>query len=238
MNQYQPKSFNRNQLVKLFAVVVGLLILVPKVSSQTDPLAKFYLRGKAMTMVVIEDNWYSSISLGAEYRFHKNFSVVLDAVHYSNKLEREVSKNGDESDYDEYKQPNRRNYLALEFKYHFITFKIWNNSSLYFNIYGKAGDHHIRTEDKYPLQKNEQYYLNGNFADAGISLGINMNFTHNFGMDLNLGVCHRFEKQSYWKTDDLMNSVYFPQQSYNEFRPNIRLNFYWTFKPLFPKISG
>ncbi len=203
--------------------------------SQDFSPAKFYLRGKLLSIIAIEDNWYSSVSLGAEYRFHKRFSIVLDAVHYSHKLEREVSKNGDASDYDEYAQPDRRTYLTLELKYHFIEFKKWNNSSLYFNGYSKAGGHSIRTEDNYPLEENEIFHLNGNFADAGISVGMNMNFTHNFGMDVNLGACHRFEKQSYWKTDELMNSIYFPQQQLNQYRANIRVNFYWTFKPLFPK---
>ncbi|WP_341901066.1 hypothetical protein [Fluviicola taffensis] len=223
-----------NKLLKKSNIVLlGLILVTTNVNSQDNSPAKFYLRGKAMTMVVIEDNWYSGISLGAEYRFHKCFSVVLDAVHYSNKSEREVSKNGDVSDYDEYAQRDRRNYLAIEFKYHFIQFKKWNNSSLYFNVYSKIGAHSIRTEDKYPLKENERYHLNGNFEDVGISLGININFTHNFGMDINLGACRRFEKQSYWKTDDNLNLVYSPQKTLNEFRPNIRLNFYWTFTRLF-----
>lgn len=217
------------------ALLLGLILVISTTNSQENRIAKCYLRGKAMTMVFIEDNWYSSISLGAEYRFHKRFSIVLDAVHYSYKAEREVSKNGDASDYDEYAQPDRRTYLALELKYHFIQFKNWNNSSLYFNVYSKAGEHRIRTDKNYPLEENEIVHLNGNFADAGISLGINMNFTHNFGMDINLGACRRFEKQSYWKTDEMMNHVYFPQQPFNQYRANIRVNFYWTFKPLFPK---
>lgn len=218
---------------KITLVLICLLISALSLKAQDHTEAKFYLRGKAMTMVAIEDNWFSSISLGAEYRFHKRFSIVLDAVHYSRKFEREVPKNNDVSDYDEYDQRDRRNYLALELKYHFVQFKKWNNSSLYFNLYSKTGARQIRTDGKYPLEKNETYHLNGNFADVGLSLGVMMNFTQNFGLDLNIGACHRFERHSYWKTDDEMNTVYFPQRAYNQFLPNIRLNFFWTFKPLF-----
>lgn len=215
-------------------LLICCLLSANHLISQTIPsVAKWTLRGKAMTMVVIEDNWFSSISLGTEYRFSKRFSVVLDAVHYSKKDEEEVHNNPDDyDDYDEYALRDQRNYLAFEFKYHYLRFKE-TNTSLYINLYSKTGQHKIRKEANYPIQDNEKFFLNGNFADAGLSLGININATENFGIDINLGICERFERQSYWKSDDSGNLAYFPQQSYQKLLPNIRVNFYWTFNSLF-----
>lgn len=202
-------------------------------SQEIPPVAKWYLRGKAMTMVFIEDNWYSSVSIGTEYRFSKRFSVVLDAVHYSQKNEEEVHNNpNDYDDYDEFARRDQRNYFAFEWKYHYIRIKEYN-TSLYVNLYSKIGEHKIRKEADYPIQKNERFYLNGNFADAGLSLGVNINITENFGMDVNLGICKRFERQSYWKSDENLNFAYYPQQSYSKLLPNIRVNFFWTFNSLF-----
>ncbi|TSJ47595.1 hypothetical protein [Fluviicola chungangensis] len=196
-------------------------------------MAKWTLRGKAMTMVFIEDNWFSSISLGTEYRFSKRFSVVLDAVHYSQKDEEEVHNNPDDyEDYDEYALRDQRNYLAFEFKYHYLRFKE-TNTSLYVNLYSKTGEHKIRKEAAYPIQPNERFFLNGNFADAGLSFGININATENFGIDINLGICERFERSSYWKSDDNHHYTYFPKQYSQKLLPNIRVNFYWTFNSLF-----
>lgn len=184
-------------------------------------------------MVAIEDAWFSSISLGTEYRFNKRFSIVLDAVHYSRKFEEEVHNDPNNSEnYDEYALRDQRNYLAFEFKYHYLRFKE-SNTSLYVNLYSKAGEHKIRKEADYPIQKEERFFLNGNFADAGLSLGININATENFGIDVNLGICNRFERQSYWKSDENLNFTYYPQQSYSKLLPNIRVNFYWTFNSLF-----
>lgn len=210
-----------------------LLVSQSAISQSIPPVAKWYLRGKAMTMVAIEDYWFNGISLGTEYRFNKRFSVVLDAVHYSTKDEEEIHNNpGHPEDYDEYALRDQRNYFAFEFKYHYLRFKE-RNTSLYVNLYSKVGEHKIRKEADYPIQKDQRFFLNGNFADAGLSLGININATENFGIDVNLGICERFERQSYWKSDDSGNTAYFPQQSYQKLLPNIRVNFYWTFHSLF-----
>ncbi len=217
-----------------FLLIICSLVMSSRTLSQEIPVvAKWYLRGKAMTMVFIEDNWYSSVSIGTEYRFSKRFSMVLDAVHYSQKDEEEVHNNpNDYDDYDEFAKRDQRNYLAFELKYHYIRFKEYN-TSLYVNLYSKTGEHKIRKEADYPIQKNERFYLNGNFADAGLSLGININITENFGMDVNLGICKRFERQSYWKSDENLTFAYYPQQSYSKLLPNIRVNFFWTFNSLF-----
>lgn len=222
-----------DQLTKILRIACLLLVSFPAISQSIPPVAKWYLRGKAMTVAAIEDNWFSSISLGTEYRFNKRFSVVLDAVHYSYKSEEEVHNNPDNyDDYDEYALRDQRNYLAFEFKYHYLRFKE-SNTSLYVNLYSKTGEHKIRKEADYPIQDNERFFLNGNFADAGLSLGININATENFGIDINLGVCERFERHSYWKSDDSGNTAYYPKQYYQKLLPNIRVNFYWTFNSLF-----
>ncbi|MGV3612071.1 MAG: hypothetical protein ACO1N0_14025 [Fluviicola sp.] len=216
-------------------LLLNLLLLAFNTEAQEKrPEAKWYLRGKAMTMVVFEDAWYSSISLGTEYRFSKRFSVVLDAVHYSFKNEVEVHEEPNSKKYDEYARRDYRNYLVLEMRYHFIRFKN-GNSSIYFAPYSKIGEHKIRKEGLYPLQENERFFLNGNFVDAGLSVGMLINITPNFGIDVSLGVYNRYEWQSYWETDENLNTSYHPQQFYTKFHPNMRLNFYWTFKKhLFP----
>lgn len=222
-----------NLTTRILSISCLLLLSFRSLSQNIPSVANWYLRGKAMTMVAFEDDWFSSMSLGTEYRFSKRFSLVLDAVHYSRKFEEEVHNNPDDyDDYDEFALRDQRNYIAFEFKYHYFRVKE-NNTSLYVNLYSKFGEHKIRKEAEYPIQKDQRFFLNGNFADAGLSLGININITENFGLDVNLGICERFEKQSYWKSDKDLNLSYFPQHYSQKLLPNIRVNFYWTFNSLF-----
>ena len=226
-------------MTKHILLLLNLLLLVFPIHAQEKrPEVNWYLRGKAMTMVAIEDSWYSALAVGTEYRLSERFSVTLDAVHYSYKKEVEVHESADSKDYKEYALRDHRNYLAFEVRYHFIRFKS-NNSSIYFAPFTKIGEHKIRKEGLYPLQESERHFLNGNFFDGGLSFGILINITQHFGIDVSFGICKRFEWQSYWETDENLNTSYHPQQFYSKLRPNMRLNFYWTFKKtLYPIKNG
>lgn len=210
-------------------ILLCFLLCMPMSWTQEATPPPFYFRAKAMVMCFIEDLWVRGISLGTEYRPHKNFSISLDAVHLMWRYEEEVNHDPVTNSYDEYEQDEPRNYLALDIKGHFLNFKS-NNSSLYVSAFGRAGEHRIRSNELYPLLDNDKRHLNGNFFDVGVALGSFIHITRNFGIDLHLGAAYRNEFQSYWKVNEQKELNYYPKQKLETIRPSFRITCYFTFK--------
>jgi hypothetical protein len=226
----QKPQINKNSIILL----VAFLLFANFGQGQDDTSDKvknfeFLVRGKALSMVAIEDNWATAVSVGTEVRLFNTFSFVADLVYYRNRLETEVYENWpDTEQYTEYAQLDTRRYLAFEFRY-FIPRKITDPKLRpYVNVFNKFGNRDWRTEDEFPLEDGDLYQMFASITDIGTSFGLTTGASR-FGVDFNLGIAYRFETQN---TETFQSSgplLYDYKIDASKFRGNMRFNFYWNF---------
>lgn len=215
--------------MKIF-LLFSLIIWTFKSQSQeveSQNKMEYFLRAKVLGNVIIEDIWVRSFSIGTEIRYNKRFSFVADLVHFRWKFEKEVYKTpGNYEDYDEFALFDARNYVALEFRYYPQFSKLSDFYQPYINLYSKIGGRFIHVQDDYPLDKNEVYRLNSDFADIGTSLG--MQIGDKIGFDFNIGAMHRWEMKSEDIYQEDGSTTYTKNVSDNRWSPNIRVNFFYN----------
>lgn len=221
-------------------VLFLMLLNSPKINAQkkescdaygndyTPPqLFEAIIRGKALGFVIIEDRWIRSFSVGAEFRFFKQFSLTCDVVHTRWKYEEEVYPDpiNEPDKYDEYAKFVPRNYLAFETRYYPL---LLNNDKLkpYMNAYGKFGKRRVYVQDQYPIADNEVYRSHGTFQDLGGAIGFQ--YGNRFGVDVNVGLGYRFEQRWDLTHFDNDSDVFTDHIHDNRVFGNIRVNFFWN----------
>lgn len=202
-------------------------------SAQKDSLNKIdfkaQFRFKALSMVLIEDEWVTSFGIGAEWPINRKFSIVTDLVHLRWAHEREVYKSpGNYEDYDEYAQKDRKNYIALEFRRYFL-FKKDPIPRFYFALCHKSGLRRIDIDDKFPLEFGDHIHLKSHFYDAGAAFGYKVG--NKFIMDFCLGIAYRWETIDHSEEFGSAGQSIFTN-NYRDNRPtfHIRVNFCLPFK--------
>lgn len=186
----------------------------------------FLIRGKVAGMVLIEDLWARSGSLGAEIRFCNYWGVAVDIVHFQWKNEREVPIiPGNYDDYNEYSKRDQRNYVALETRYYPWKYSSENKLKPYLNLFSKYGQRQIRVDDLYPYSNDEEIRLNSSIFDVGFSCG--MAFGLKYGIDFNIGIDTRFENKTVYTHVASGLITYGQNLQSMQLMPNCRLMFFY-----------
>ena len=223
-------AINRN-LIKSIVVIFGFILFTNTTFSQQEGLptekgTEFILRGKALSMVIIEDRWLSSISLGIELRIKERFSIVADAVYSRYKYEEEVYFGNNYEKYTEFSKYDTRNYLAFEIRYYPKLNWVSNEWKWYINLFSKIGKRNLHVQDQFPREEGDVYRLNGNFNDIGSSIGVQAG--KRFGVDFNVGVAYRTES----RTEEVFHdqAPFTINEVNNEQRwiGNVRFHFYYN----------
>lgn len=208
--------------------LLAMLLLCNPVIAQ-EPAARFpqsevFFRAKALGMVIIEDLWVRSFSVGTEYRFANQFAVSADYVHFRWRREAEVYTNpGSSEDYDEYSQYEPRNYWAFQLKWYPRAFFDFNGVQPYVSLMYKNGGHKLYNQEKYPIQENSLIGISGQFHDFGLTVGL---LTSGIvGGDISFGWRQRTEHrvEEYHHTDAASTFTEINEVKYG---PVLRINAY------------
>ncbi len=215
----------------LISIVLLLLLLPMSGFSQEKrfiprPTVEYMLRAKALGMVIIEDLWVHSFSIGSELRFYEQFSLVADLVHFRWRYEEEVHDLPDPEEYNEYSQYDPRNYLAIELRY-YPTFLKTDYLSFYVNTFTKFGNRRVYNQDKYPISDGAILRLHSSFYDLGFSAGFEGGEA--FGVDVSLGTAYRKELKTEEIFHDNAPTTFIENTHHDRWVPTIRVNFYWNF---------
>lgn len=229
-NMNKPRLKRKWAKINRLALFVFFLLFTNTTQAQDKVKDfEFLIRGKALSMVAIEDNWATAVSVGTEFRLFNKFSFVADLVYFRRRFEEEVYDNWPNTEtYNEYSQLDTRRYIAFEFRY-FIPRKVSNPELRpYINVFNKFGNRDWRTEDKFPLEDGDLYQMFASITDIGTSFGLTTGASR-LGVDFNLGIAYRFETQN---TETFQSSgplLYDYNIDANKIRGNMRLNFFWNF---------
>ncbi len=159
-------------------ICILAFLLLSTITAAQKPVGRFpqsevFFRAKALGMVIIEDLWVRSFSVGTEYRFANQFAISADYVHFRWRREAEVYKTpGNYEDYDEYSQYEPRNYWAFQLKWYPRAFFDFNGVQPYVSLMYKNGGHKLYNEEKYPLGENTIIGMSGQFHDFGLTVGV------------------------------------------------------------------
>lgn len=205
-----------------------IILFLSAYNSKAQLSLEFLVRGKALSFVLIEDNWATSVSVGTEVRLYDKISFLVDLVYFRRRFEEEVFDQPNSNHYSEYSQLDTRRYLAFEFRY-FLPRNIPDTIFRpYVNVFNKWGKREWRTEDKFPLKDGDLYQMFAPITDIGTSIGLTTGESR-FGVDFNIGIAYRFESQNIetYLTNGAL--LYEYNKDVSAFRGNMRLNFYWNF---------
>lgn len=182
------------------ALIVALMVTSATVFGQTEQRSKLRfssneglrldVRGKAITLFIIEDLYFSTANLGCELLF-KSHSLGVDGSYFRWRVE---SDDGD--DVAMYESYDRRKYLLLDYKFRFL---YWGQSQVYLNSYCKTGSYAAwHTIEDYDLSTKDSILVQdrsvGTFNELGVGLGWRSAFTPSsrFGMDMSVNIARRF----------------------------------------------
>lgn len=140
-----------------------------KAFSSEDTKFSIALRGKLFGFFIIEDTFFSTGTIGAEFLMKGRHSLGVDFTYFGWQYE-----DDDNEENPLYNAFERRTYLYLDYKYKFLAYKSFD---FYFNLYDKIGKHHIWNEgiaEGYTFW--EKPFLNnredGTFSQVGVGIGI------------------------------------------------------------------
>lgn len=218
-----------------FLLAIGCLLtgLVVGQETETDqfddsggPKLTFAIRGKALFAPGWEDISWTMYSIGTELIYNNHHCLGFDLGMF-----RRFQQFDDEMDQplDEYTE--KRNYLLLDYKYHF---PINENVGVYLNSYWKFNgkyrwDSHTYISTNNPVEYDEQE-ARGIFQDVGAGVGMKTYFGwSNFGFDFSLNVGKRIGSYDRYQYDE--NNVQSVKETVNETRGLVylRLNFFYHF---------
>jgi hypothetical protein len=140
-----------------------------KAFSSEDRKFSIALRGKAFGFVIIEDNYFSTVTIGTELCLKGRHSLGIDFTYFGWQYETDNSQ--DSPLYETYE---RRTYAYFDYRYRFLAYK---SIDLYVNLYDKIGTYH-EWRDGVAEGYNflEKPFLNnktdGTFNQAGLGIGI------------------------------------------------------------------
>ncbi len=205
------------------------LLLLSTITVAQKPVGRFpqsecFFRAKALGMVIIEDLWVRSFSVGTEYRFANQFAVSADYVHFRWRGEEEVyTTPGSTEDYDEYSRYEPRNYWAFQLKWYPRAFFDFNGIQPYVSLMYKNGGHKLYLEEGYPDFDNGLIGISGQFHDFGLTVG--MLTSGIVGGDISFGWRQRTEHrvEEYYHVDGASTFTEINEVKYG---PVLRINAY------------
>jgi len=179
--------------------LIFLLLLFPKIIFsqvyEDDMKQGILLRGKVLGFVIIEDLWILNATAGAEFRFHKNYSLGIDFVHMNTINEQEdYYDSTDTEKYREYSQKNKRNCLLIDFRFYPFQEKLQGKKlKPYISTFSKIGGANKFAQEEWKFQNDDVVRQNEDFYDIGITAGAHLNFANRKGgLDFNIGYCKRY----------------------------------------------
>ncbi len=142
---------------------------VHRAISSDDTKFSMALRGKLLGFFIIEDTYFSTATLGAEFIMKGRHSLGVDFTYFG--WQYETDNNEDSPLYETYE---RRAYAYLDYRYRFLAYR---NIDLYANLYDKIGTYHQwRNGVAEGYSFSEKPFLNnkidGTFNQAGVGIGI------------------------------------------------------------------
>lgn len=137
--------------------------------SSDDTKFSIALRGKLFGFVIIEDNYFSTATIGTEFCLKGKHSLGIDFTYFGWQYETDNSE--DSPLYETYE---RRTYAYLDYRYRFLAYR---SIDLYVNLYDKMGTYHEWRDGvaegynflKKPFLNNK---IDGTFNEAGLGIGI------------------------------------------------------------------
>lgn len=155
--------------------------LYKKAMSETDKNFSFAVRGKLFGFVIIEDNYFSTATLGTEFLIKGRHSLGVDFTYFGWQYEKD-----DIQDSPLYETYERRTYFYFDYKYRFLSYK---KLDFYFNLYDKIGTYHMWQEGVSEGYNTwEKPWLNdkidGTFNQVGAGLGFKSYFSEQFYIDI------------------------------------------------------
>ena len=136
--------------------------------SSDDRKFSIALRGKLFGFFIIEDTYFSTATIGAEFLMKGRHSLGVDFTYFGWQYEKDNSE--DSPLYETYE---RRTYAYLDYKYKFLAYKSFD---FYVNLYDKIGTYHEWRNGvaegynflEKPFLNNK---INGTFNQVGAGFG-------------------------------------------------------------------
>ena len=152
-----------------------------KNASELDKKFSIALRGKVAGFVIIEDNYFSTATIGAELLFKGRHSLGIDYTYFGWQYEHDNTE--DEALYETYE---RRSYMYVDYKCRLFSYKIFD---IYFNMFDKYGTYHMWQEGVTAGYNNwEKPWLadktDGTFNQVGAGLGAKVYLSDRFYIDV------------------------------------------------------
>ncbi len=161
--------------------------------SSVDKNFSIALRGKLFGFVIIEDNYFSTFTLGTEFLMKGRHSLGLDFTFFG--WQNEHDNTGDTALYETYE---RRTYAYVDYKYRFLSYKIFD---FYINLYDKMGTYHMWHEgvsEGYNFWEKPSLSdkVDGTFNQVGAGLGLKCYIGNRFYVDVSANGGKLFSKNN------------------------------------------
>lgn len=178
---------------------------VSRAMSSDDSKFSIALRGKLFGFVIIEDNYFSTATIGTEFCLKGKHSLGIDFTYFGWQYETDNSE--DSPLYETYE---RRTYAYLDYRYKFLACKSFD---FYVNLYDKIGTYH-EWRDGVAEGYNffEKPFLNnktdGTFNQVGAGLGFKKYAEGGrFYVDLSANVGKLFSKNNVVSYNDSLQVI-------------------------------
>ena len=177
--------------------------------SENDNHFSFALRGKLFGFFIIEDNFFSTATIGAEFLLKGRHSLGIDVTYFGWQYERDNTN--DEALYETYE---RRTYAYVDYKYKFLSYK---KLDFYINLYDKMGTYHKWQEGVAEGYNNlEKPWLkdktDGTFNQVAAGLGLKKYYNERFYIDISANGGKLFSNNTSSVYDEVLQTT---NTSYN-----------------------
>ena len=195
-----------------------------KAFSENDKNFSLIVRGKVAGFVIIEDNYFSTATIGTELLFKGRHSLGIDYTYFGWQYEHDNTE--DKALYETYE---RRSYMYVDYKCRLFSYKIFD---FYFNMYDKYGTYHMWQEgvtDGYNTW--EKPWLadktDGTFNQVGAGLGVKLYLSDRFYIDGSANGGKLFSDNNTINNDSLgiVNKQYHVKSDKNIFYIRINLGY-------------
>ncbi|NHM05212.1 hypothetical protein [Flavobacterium celericrescens] len=210
--------------IKLFLLIFALTLSSFAFCQQKKNL---FLRGKVLGAPIIEDNWILNGTLGIEYEFIKNHSFGIDYIYFQEWKEYDTP---DDQNTGIYGTEQSLTYLG-DYRFYFQPFKSKSEfDRFYLSLYYKHTSRKLKNDADLEYSDNTRISGNYKFDDIGTALGYHFSFNPNndkIGIDFNIGISRRFKNENYllYVNENLIENI--ENKKSSEWKPSIRLNFYF-----------
>lgn len=216
------KSYTRSCFVLLlFMVSIGSFsqadsARIPKKQvsraiSSDDTKFSIALRGKLFGFFIIEDTYFSTATIGAEFLMKGRHSLGVDFTYFGWQYESD-----DSNDNPLYETYERRTYLYMDYRYKFLAFKDFD---FYVSLYDKLGTYHMWkngvSEGYYFWEKpSMNNKVDGTFNQVAAGIGVKRYAGDRFYVDLSANVGKLFSKNNVVSYNDSLQVI--------DIQPNVR----------------